>query len=155
MSSSKDNNPKRLPSKKREPLHGLRPPPLKLSKDSHKLTKKPPIVIYMKSPKIIHARAQDFMNLVQQLTGHVSSSSSSQPPPPSSTSFGRAMIDVNKACEEDSIDDGDDSDRGVKNSNEEGICLMGMPLVPSPMSSGLFLSSPNTYQFFSEFSPIF
>ncbi|XVF84771.1 hypothetical protein PTKIN_Ptkin17bG0065400 [Pterospermum kingtungense] len=60
-------------------INGLRPSPLKISKDSH-LIQKPgaapaqpkrqgPVIIYTHSPKIIHTQARDFMALVQKLTG--------------------------------------------------------------------------------------
>ncbi|WOL11206.1 hypothetical protein Cni_G19968 [Canna indica] len=77
------------PSPRRE-LQGPRPSPLKVSKDSHKISKKPPVppahshaqpppanrppvVIYAVSPKIIHAEPDEFMTLVQRLTGPSSS----------------------------------------------------------------------------------
>ncbi|XVE92582.1 hypothetical protein REPUB_Repub01dG0110800 [Reevesia pubescens] len=70
-------------------INGLRPSPLKISKDSH-IIQKPsagvvsqaaaagqpkqqqqqgPVIIYTHSPKIIHTQARDFMALVQKLTG--------------------------------------------------------------------------------------
>lgn len=78
----------------RKDLQGPRPSPLKISRDSHKIRKpaaalpavvpsvpnlpiikrSQPMIIYMQSPKIIHAEAQDFMTLVQRLTGSSSSS---------------------------------------------------------------------------------
>ncbi|KAF8396328.1 hypothetical protein HHK36_017943 [Tetracentron sinense] len=56
-------------------LQGPRPPPLKVSRKSCKIKKplRSPVVIYLRSPKIIHTRPQDFMNLVQHLTGKGSS----------------------------------------------------------------------------------
>lgn len=80
-------NTRRSPRKE---LHGPRPSPLKICKDSHKIRKpapaipavpsmpiinrSQPMIIYMQSPKIIHAEVQDFMTLVQRLTGSSSSS---------------------------------------------------------------------------------
>lgn len=68
-------------------LQGARPPPLKISRVSHKIRKpaalipavpmmnrSQPLIIYMHSPKVIHAEVQDFMTLVQRLTGSSSSS---------------------------------------------------------------------------------
>ncbi|XWS34979.1 hypothetical protein CRYUN_Cryun21dG0084300 [Craigia yunnanensis] len=69
-------------------INGLRPSPLKISKDSH-FVQKPsagvvsqataahpkqqqrqgPVIIYTHSPKIIRTQARDFMALVQKLTG--------------------------------------------------------------------------------------
>ncbi|KAJ0982604.1 hypothetical protein J5N97_010859 [Dioscorea zingiberensis] len=69
-----------MPSSRREiQIQGFTPlQPLKVEKDSWK-TKKlilktnhlqpQPLVIYLRSPKIIHVKPQDFMNMVQQLTG--------------------------------------------------------------------------------------
>lgn len=79
------------PSPRKE-LQGPRPTPLKVSKESHKIRKPPvapqphhppqpllqssaavnnrqPVVIYTVSPKVIHTTVNDFMNLVQRLTG--------------------------------------------------------------------------------------
>ncbi|CAN8269077.1 unnamed protein product [Cochlearia groenlandica] len=73
------------------PIHGPRPSPLSVHKDSHKIRKPPkhpapppyrdqpppqppyaprePVVIYAVSPKIIHTTTSNFMNVVQRLTG--------------------------------------------------------------------------------------
>ncbi|KAJ1398297.1 hypothetical protein SESBI_31137 [Sesbania bispinosa] len=76
-------------SKKVVNINGTRPSPLMIHKDSHLIRKpssssstsvaaaltKPhkqqrnPIIIYTKSPKIIHTKPRDFMALVQSLTG--------------------------------------------------------------------------------------
>ncbi|KAL3840085.1 hypothetical protein ACJIZ3_024676 [Penstemon smallii] len=80
------------PSPRRE-LQGPRPTPLKVRKDSHKIRKpppppehqpyhthappRPPVIIYTVSPKIIHANPNEFMSLVQRLTGPNSSSCTS------------------------------------------------------------------------------
>lgn len=75
----------------RRELQGPRPTPLKVRKDSHKIRKppappqasqprappRPPVVIYTVSPKIIHANPNEFMSLVQRLTGPDSTCSSS------------------------------------------------------------------------------
>lgn len=93
-------------SRRRE-LQGLRPSPLKVGKDSCKIKKplnshRSPVVIYLKSPEIIHAGPQDFMDLVQRLTGKVSLSSSSlmfsSSPGPKCGSAG-ATVDDYKAFE--------------------------------------------------------
>ncbi|KAL4644044.1 hypothetical protein ACB092_02G134700 [Castanea dentata] len=90
--------------KKEVQIQGPRPPPLRVSKDSHKIKKPPPhpppklplkpfqnpyqqqpqpqqphqpVIIYSVSPKVIHASsASDFMSIVQRLTGSSTSSSS-------------------------------------------------------------------------------
>ncbi|KAF3785496.1 VQ motif-containing protein 8 [Nymphaea thermarum] len=76
----------------RAPVQGPKPAPLKMKKDSGGMIRKPPVppptqrrsplIIYIKSPKIIHTKARDFMALVQRLTGK----SPTTPPPSSSTS---------------------------------------------------------------------
>ncbi|WVZ18545.1 hypothetical protein V8G54_005867 [Vigna mungo] len=79
-----------LPSKKEVQLQGPRPPPLKVRKESHKIKKPPPhpaahhhshappgqnqpqrepVIIYSVSPRVIHVKPGDFMDLVQRLTG--------------------------------------------------------------------------------------
>ncbi|GLT45072.1 hypothetical protein SLA2020_189320 [Shorea laevis] len=60
-------------------LQGPRPAPLKISNTSSKIKKtklnaKSPVVIYLKSPEIIHVRPEEFMGLVQRLTGKDASS---------------------------------------------------------------------------------
>ncbi|KAG5050168.1 hypothetical protein JHK85_011271 [Glycine max] len=88
------------PPKKEVQLQGPRPPPLKVSKDSHKIKKPPPhpahhhhnhphappeqnlqqrepVIIYSVSPKVIHVTPGDFMDVVQRLTG---ASSGEYPP---------------------------------------------------------------------------
>uniref|UniRef100_A0A1J3JNF9 Protein MKS1 n=1 Tax=Noccaea caerulescens TaxID=107243 RepID=A0A1J3JNF9_NOCCA len=65
-------------------INGSRPPSLKLAGESHSIKKttscnvvkhprrigrEAPVIIYAHSPKVIHARAEDFMALVQRLTG--------------------------------------------------------------------------------------
>ncbi|XP_028784901.1 protein MKS1-like [Neltuma alba] len=61
-------------------LQGPRPGPLMANKSSRKMKKKQcssPVVIYLRSPKVFHVKPEEFMSLVQQLTGN--------PKPPSST----------------------------------------------------------------------
>ncbi|XP_057443571.1 VQ motif-containing protein 8, chloroplastic-like [Lotus japonicus] len=58
-------------------INGERPSPLMVNKDSHLIrkssksynTQRNPIIIYTKSPKVIHTKPHDFMALVQSLTG--------------------------------------------------------------------------------------
>lgn len=55
-------------------LQGPRPAPLTVGKDSSKIKKsnrrRPPVIIYLESPKVIHVRPEEFMGIVQQLTGN-------------------------------------------------------------------------------------
>ncbi|CAI9787066.1 unnamed protein product [Fraxinus pennsylvanica] len=87
----------------RRELQGPRPTPLKVRKDSHKIRKppvppqparpqvppRPPVIIYTVSPKIIHTNPNEFMSLVQRLTGLDSTCSSSMitSSPSSSSAF--------------------------------------------------------------------
>ncbi|WOL04518.1 hypothetical protein Cni_G13239 [Canna indica] len=69
-------------------LQGPRPTPLKVRKDSYKIKKppvappapqnappqhRPPVIIYMVSPNVVHTTPGDFMSVVQRLTGASSS----------------------------------------------------------------------------------
>ncbi|KAL6524989.1 hypothetical protein OROMI_030582 [Orobanche minor] len=91
----------------RRELQGPRPTPLKLRKDSHKIRKppvapppaeapphhpyhplpRPPVIIYTVSPKIIHANPNEFMSVVQRLTGPNSTCTNSTHPSSSSSVF--------------------------------------------------------------------
>lgn len=61
-------------------LHGPKPAPLMINKNSSKITKriKSPVIVYLKSPKVIHVLPHEFMQTVQQLTGKPNASSSHQ-----------------------------------------------------------------------------
>ncbi|KAK9216328.1 hypothetical protein WN944_008337 [Citrus x changshan-huyou] len=109
MDSSSDFPVSKSP---RRELQGPRPAPLKVRKDSYKIKKPPvappsqqqqqqqqhhhhhqapappprqPVIIYTVSPKVIHTNPNDFMTLVQRLTG--SSSSSTTTTTTTTTSF--------------------------------------------------------------------
>ncbi|XP_057832022.2 nuclear speckle RNA-binding protein B-like [Cryptomeria japonica] len=76
-------------SYKRSALQGPRPPPLKISKagiekigmskqqqhqeqppqQQQQRQRQQPVIIYTRSPEVIHTKPQDFMQLVQRLTG--------------------------------------------------------------------------------------
>ncbi|XP_039140400.1 VQ motif-containing protein 8, chloroplastic-like [Dioscorea cayenensis subsp. rotundata] len=74
-------------SRRDHQIQGFRPRSLKVHKEYSWNSKKtmiveanqrrlpPPHVIYLKSPKVIHVKPQDFMSIVQQLTGKSTSSS--------------------------------------------------------------------------------
>eukprot|EP01018_Ginkgo_biloba_P009981 Gb_08510 [translate_table: standard] len=63
----------------RKEVQGQRPTPLKIFKGSRSITKsstsplmaqrRKPVIIYLRSPKVIHTQPEDFMALVQRLTG--------------------------------------------------------------------------------------
>ncbi|XWS56109.1 hypothetical protein CRYUN_Cryun09bG0058100 [Craigia yunnanensis] len=82
-------------SSRRRELQGLRPSPLRVSSSSSTIKKSSdnpnqskvnPVVIYLRSPKIIHVRPEEFMSLVQRLTGKDSMNESYNPSSPSSSS---------------------------------------------------------------------
>lgn len=57
-------------------LQGPKPAELAVSKESAKIEKKvratspsAPVIVYLRSPKVIHVRPEEFMDLVQRLTG--------------------------------------------------------------------------------------
>ncbi|GLJ54239.1 hypothetical protein SUGI_1163350 [Cryptomeria japonica] len=60
-------------------IRGSKPTPLKVSKNTHNCIKIQPLIIYLRSPEVIHTQPKDFMAVVQRLTGCSSSSSSSLP----------------------------------------------------------------------------
>ncbi|XP_042032773.1 VQ motif-containing protein 20-like [Salvia splendens] len=68
-------------------VNGQRPPPLRTGKDSHSIQKpataarRQPVIIYTHPPKVIRAAPNDFMKLVQRLTG-LSSGDDGSPPAP-------------------------------------------------------------------------
>uniref|UniRef100_A0A6N2N6E8 VQ domain-containing protein n=1 Tax=Salix viminalis TaxID=40686 RepID=A0A6N2N6E8_SALVM len=69
------------------------PAPLMVSRSSSKMKKtvvpdqgrSSPVIVYLKSPDIIHVRPEDFMGTVQRLTGKAEtfSTATSSPPPTS------------------------------------------------------------------------
>ncbi|XP_030531737.1 protein MKS1-like [Rhodamnia argentea] len=60
-------------------LQGPKPAELAVSKESAKIKKKArvtttsrsaaPVIVYLRSPKVIHVRPEEFMDVVQRLTG--------------------------------------------------------------------------------------
>ncbi|KAF8398014.1 hypothetical protein HHK36_016940 [Tetracentron sinense] len=138
-----DMNMKRV-FPKRE-LQGPRPPPLKVDKNSSKIKKpllnrnhRSPVVIYLRSPEIIHTRPQDFMNLVQRLTGKGSSvvSATSSFLLPSSSVVEYKADETNSKKEFVKGQEKDDSKVDLV------ILSPGLPSNPSPLSPSFFLPSP-------------
>ncbi|KAG2686797.1 hypothetical protein I3760_09G023900 [Carya illinoinensis] len=68
-----------MSSQKRKQLQGPRPAALTVRKSSTKIKKpipststgkiRSPVIVYLQSPKVIHVRPEEFMGLVQRLTG--------------------------------------------------------------------------------------
>ncbi|XP_020594718.1 protein MKS1-like [Phalaenopsis equestris] len=149
-----------MPSASGRSLQGPRPHPLKISKDSWKAGKSPsviagdggsrqsPMITYLHSPKVIHAKPQEFMSLVQQLTGKHASELQRAP-----GSGGGSGLDLEKEMEE------------KREFVEEDPLLLTLGQSPSAsawisasssmVSPGLFLSSPNLNSCLQEFGSSF
>lgn len=183
----------------RRELQGPRPTPLKVRKDSHKIKKppiapqqqqqqhqpvvhRPPVIIYTVSPKIIHANPNEFMQLVQRLTGPNSTTvtSASSPVYSSSHSFLLDSGAVSPAARYASIEK-IKSPEGKRNSQQNdhlqqmlggadlsadidkitglfpGILSPGpssLPPIPPNFFSPLMSSDPNPLSFFHDLSPM-
>lgn len=162
MSTPQNNNIDTMPSTKRE-LNGLRPPTLNVNKTSWEIKKPaatdrrpqlhcqrrrqrqfqplhpPPVVMYVHTPKIVHAAPHEFRALVQRLTGNSPSSSDPSPPPETGARRG----DCGAGC--------DGSDPLILTLGQRSGAG---DAVPSPVSPGLFSCSPNTVQTFQGFSSL-
>uniref|UniRef100_A0ACD6AA22 Uncharacterized protein n=1 Tax=Avena sativa TaxID=4498 RepID=A0ACD6AA22_AVESA len=141
------------PSKKGG-LRGPRPQALKVSSSpppsARPLTKKgnaagggaAPVIVYEHTPKVVHARPDEFMTVVQRLTGMRPASSLA--PLPSYD------VDVHVAPVEEGAGGGDPL-----------LLTLGQHHAPPPMAAGLLMSpggfffSPNTMQAIQELSPMF
>ncbi|TKY61887.1 VQ motif-containing protein 8 [Spatholobus suberectus] len=65
-----------------KPLQGPKPASLMVNRSSTKIKKQQqhlshhsPVIVHLRSPKVIHVRPEEFMGLVQQLTGNPVSAS--------------------------------------------------------------------------------
>ncbi|KAF0912108.1 hypothetical protein E2562_013004 [Oryza meyeriana var. granulata] len=150
-------------SSRRGGLRGPRPLPLKVTSSSaSKPPKKSaaPVIVYEHTPKVVHARPQEFMTVVQRLTGKppVSSSSSSPPlmMPATSSVYAPAMVEEGAAaaC-------GGDPLLLTLGQRQAVPAPVQPPAMPSPMTAaGMlqspgFIFSPNTMQSIQELSPLF
>ncbi|XP_076899267.1 protein MKS1-like [Bidens hawaiensis] len=161
-------------------LQGPRPAPLRVHKDSHKIRKppvvphphnhhppqqqqqqfRPPVIIYTVSPKVIHTTSNEFMNLVQRLTG---------PSAPSPTGQYSGFQDdggaVSPAARFASIEKAVKSPDGRKPAqtsellSPEGLELSCFPGILSPAPGSLLpvpanFFSPLTNDFFHGLSPV-
>ncbi|KAI3921808.1 hypothetical protein MKX01_005497 [Papaver californicum] len=194
------------PSPKRE-LQGPRPTPLKIRKDSHKIKKppiapqlqnqrqqqqqqsyqqpgnsqqRPPVIIYTVSPKVIHTDPNDFMKLVQRLTGPSSTSylpSPSTSLPQSSSSVDFDVAAISPAARYASIERTSPQGAGKFRVTEDSSIIEGLemgstiertmgsnPSILSPIPSSLPPISPNFFSptidpnylsFVHDFSPFF
>ncbi|KAK4743335.1 hypothetical protein SAY87_001336 [Trapa incisa] len=72
-------------------LQGTRPAALEVNRSSAIVNRQAarqrdrcsPVVVYLQSPKVVHVRPEEFMEMVQQLTGNRSTGSSESLPPAS------------------------------------------------------------------------
>ncbi|KAJ0976662.1 hypothetical protein J5N97_012136 [Dioscorea zingiberensis] len=184
------------PSPRRE-LQGPRPTPLKVSKDSYKIKKppaapplypsdpaaapaphpRPPVIIYTVSPKVIHTNPNDFMSLVQRLTGAnstatttatTSAAGASLPSPTVLSPAARLALEqpVNSSDQRQNelliMEQLDLEDNVVTNRQSGGGgafpgILSPMPSSLPPISPGFFSPSvdPNSLSFLHELSPAF
>lgn len=164
-----ENHP---PSSRREvQLHGPRPSPLSVSRDSHKIRKPPlppphavhpaavprqqqqPLIIYSVSPKVINVPVDDFMKVVQRLTGPSSPSRSGDVSPAARL----ASIEKTSPSEKERFQSGDDMMsmlEGVEVSQFHGI-LSPAPATLPAISSEIFSPAPDpeTLSWLHELSP--
>ncbi|PAN44641.1 hypothetical protein GQ55_9G056700 [Panicum hallii var. hallii] len=132
-------------------LRGPRPQPLKVTASSSSKpasSSKKPVIVYEHTPKVVHARPQEFMTVVQRLTGKPAPATSSSLPPPYVPGFSPPP-----AAEEG-------GDPLLLTLGQREAAPAPAPTLPSPMAAELLLSpgfifSPNTMQAIQELSPLF
>lgn len=145
------------PDAKKVVINGPRPSPLMIIKDSHLIRKpsciystsvnvsesnphqqqqKKPIIIYTQSPKVIHTKPQDFMALVQRLTGMAVPSNKivqqHQPLLEASENFGSSLSDesnnsIKQEQEKNGTWAGDETSSGLTDHGE--TCVKEEPYV--------------------------
>ena len=153
------------PIQREHQLQGPRPTPLRININSHKFKKPPlapqaqprlPVIIYMVSPKIIHTTPNEFMSLVQRLTGSSSSSSNN-------VSMSNDSLNDNTTYEMTTlaatpyatIENAREPNQEIKkehqsnNCGEETKCLFNGVFPPS----SLFLD-PDMIRFINDLSPV-
>uniref|UniRef100_A0A6N2KLQ3 VQ domain-containing protein n=3 Tax=Salix TaxID=40685 RepID=A0A6N2KLQ3_SALVM len=182
----------------RKELQGPRPPALKIRKDSHKIRKppvaprpfqqqpqnqpptqpRPPVIIYTVSPKVIHTNPNDFMTLVQRLTGSSSTSTSSSTSA-SSNPFNddcgaispaaryatiekaKSPKDLQKQQQQQQLDGDLGYVEGIMEIDQimerpslgPGILSPGPASLP-PIPPNFFSPDPNSVSFFHDLSPV-
>ncbi|TKV90939.1 hypothetical protein SEVIR_9G061600v4 [Setaria viridis] len=140
-------------------LRGPRPQPLKVSASSRgssptaskSSSTKKPVIVYEHTPKVVHARPQEFMIVVQRLTGKqpAPAATSSSLPPCVPAGFSPAAA----------AEAGGDPLLLTLGQHQAAPAPTPTTL-PSPMAAGLllppgFIFSPNTMQAIHELSPLF
>lgn len=163
MSSSKEDTKKLSPPTRG--VQGPKPPTLKVGKNSSKIKKQhvvgpdhhrpPPVIIYLKSPEVLHVEARDFMNTVQRLTG-----CSSPSLPSSALPCIRGSVGCNSKIKVDEKIEGElEPERNVEVDDTflvcDEMCFSGPPFGPLPTPSSVsFFPSPNAYPDFCGFDKI-
>nr|KYP67838.1 Protein MKS1 [Cajanus cajan] len=149
----------------------MRPPPLRVSKESHKIRKPPlppaahqpppppehrkPGIIYAVSPKVLHVTVSDFMNVVQRLTGPSSGDETAFQPGDMSPAARIASIERTSPSERERerVHGGEDDValllEGVEVAQFPGILS---PATLPPISPGFF-SEAQTTSFWNDMSP--
>lgn len=166
MASPNDHNKKLSP---RKGLQGPRPSPLEVGKSSSTIKKQPPValdqaraphpppvIIYVKSPEVIHVDAQNFMSTVQHLTGS-SSASSSLPLPSSSSGDGMDCSSKVGSSEKKGEEPAQISNFDVDHMLMQNMSSWGappsVPWMPPSSPTSLF-PCPNAYPDFYDFDMI-
>lgn len=167
-------------SKKKVQLQGPRPPPLRVSKESHKIKKPPlpppaaahqpprpepeeagqerqPVIIYSVSPRVIHVPVSDFMNVVQRLTGLSSGDEQTSGSGDVSPAARLASIEKTSPSEKERLRSGDDAMyelEGVEVGQFPGI-LSPAPGTLAPIAAEYFSPArdPQTASFLHDLSP--
>ncbi|KAL5053284.1 hypothetical protein RYX36_033966 [Vicia faba] len=165
------------PSPKKElQIQGARPPPLRVSKESHTIRKPPlppaahhhppagasqhrqPLIIYSVSPKVLHVTESDFMDVVQRLTGPSTSDEANQQSGAVSPAARLASIERTSPTERERAPNVDDELtwllEGVEMGQFPGI-LSPAPAALPPISQGFFspMNEPQTTPFWHDMSP--
>lgn len=154
-----------MPSSRRE-LQGSRPPPLTVNKDSWRgkkpatgtgtgsrnSSRDPVVIVYVNSPKVIHTRPQDFMSLVQRLTGKSSSSHGSHSCGSNRSAHGKRSS--SPAMREVNVEGERGGGSGTSEDHEGDSLLLTLGSSPIISPSVLFYSSPD-YTSLKDSSPLF
>ncbi|XP_073098547.1 uncharacterized protein [Elaeis guineensis] len=156
----------------RQELRGARPPRLKVRKDPYKIKKapvappsprptapppqhRPPVIIYTVSPKVIHTTPNEFMSLVQRLTGAASSSSTANAAACSSSNVNTVGETASSTARLDTVEKRAHTtdEEGPRKSGEDVFDQLGIDVG----ASSFFSSSmePNSLNLLHEPNPAF
>ncbi|GAU35083.1 hypothetical protein TSUD_70060 [Trifolium subterraneum] len=169
------------PSPKKEiQIQGTRPPPLRVSKESHTIRKPPlppaahhhppagaasqhrqPLIIYSVSPKVLHVTESNFMDVVQRLTGPSAGEEAPQQSGAVSPAARLASIERTSPTERERVQNTIDEDltwllEGFEMGQFPGI-LSPAPATLPPISQGFFspMNEPQTTPFWHDMTSPF